>query len=325
MSSQSSSLSIIDVSYAYGENQALDDVSFEIPNGSLFGILGPNGSGKTTLFRMITTLLRPDSGRVELGGMDVASNAAAVRERIGSVFQQPALDEELTIRENIRTAASLYGLKKADGLRRLEALSRAFDIDDRLGDRVSTLSGGLKRRADLIRGLIHSPDLLLLDEPTSALDPMARRMFWDHLSALRRAEGTTMVAATHLMDEAERCDLLAILDRGRLVDVGSPAKLVEGLGGASIWLETADPVEVAAAVTTRFGWTANVVGRSVQVRHSDPYTALAPLHDSLGRAIHSATIRKPSLEDVFILRTGRRLDAESADAAAPRSLNVQNA
>lgn len=301
-------LAVKNVSFAYGETLALRDVSFDVAPGTLFGVLGPNGSGKTTLFRIISTLLRPDRGTVVVGGRDVVADAASVRAAIGSVFQQPALDEELTVRENIRTAAALYGLRRADANRRIDLLSRNFDLTPRLDDRIGVLSGGLKRRADLIRGLVHSPDLLLLDEPTSALDPVARRSFWDYLSALRRTEGTTMIAATHLMDEAERCDMLAILDRGRLVGIGSPVELVERLGGEAIWIESERPEDAARAVEDRFGWSARVIGRTVQIRHRDPYAALAPLHDSLGSMIHSATIRRPSLEDVFVSLTGRRIE-----------------
>jgi ABC-2 type transport system ATP-binding protein len=316
MNDTKNAIRIADVSFSYGDTRALQGVSFDVPSGVLFGVLGPNGSGKTTLFRMISTLLRPASGRVELGGKDVVQHPAAVRGLIGTVFQQPALDEELTVRENVRTAASLYGMRRADTAERIRNLAQGFDLEARLDDRVSTLSGGLKRRADLIRGLVHRPEVLLLDEPTSALDPVARRAFWDHLGAVRRDEGTTMIAATHLMDEAERCDVLAILDLGKLVALDSPARLIDRLGGESMWIESSDPKSVMEAVATRFGWTCRLVGRTVQIVHDDPYDALGPLHDSLGSIIAAAMIRRPTLEDVFIELTGRRFAASEPIAVS---------
>jgi ABC-2 type transport system ATP-binding protein len=321
MENRGPAIRIDGVSFSYGESPALRDVSFDIPQGVLFGVLGPNGSGKTTLFRLISTLLRPDVGHVAVGGLDVVERSAAIRNRLGAVFQQPALDDELSILENVRTAAALYGMRRKDVRGRVAALAESFDLTARLDDRVGTLSGGLKRRADLIRGLIHSPDVLLLDEPTSALDPVARRAFWDHLARLRRSEGTTMIAATHLMDEAERCDVLAVLDLGRLVALDTPDELLRRLGGESIWLECADGTAVMNAIRARFGWDCRLVGRTVQIPHDDPYAVISALHESLGRMIDAATIRRPSLEDVFIELTGRRLqqDASSLEAVAEHS------
>lgn len=300
------------VSHSYGRHVALRDVSLRVEPGILFGLLGPNGGGKTTLFRILSTLLRPSGGSAFVFGHNVATDPAEIRRRIGMVFQSPALDEELTIRENAATSAALYGLKGEALAKRVDRLARSFHIHDRAGHRVKTLSGGLKRRADLLRGLLHRPDLLLLDEPTNGLDPGARRAFWDTLAALRRTEGTTMIAATHLMEEAERCDQVAIINNGALIAFGTPAELHATLGSSSVWLEAADPVGLADVIQSRFGFNARIVGGSVQIEHEDPYAVLPRLHDAFGSAIDAATVRRPTLEDVFLHLTGRRIDDEEA-------------
>lgn len=310
-------LEIDAVSHRYGSRPALRDVSLRVEPGTLLGLLGPNGGGKTTLFRIISTLLRPTSGRASIFGSDTRTDADAVRRRIGMVFQSPALDDELTIRENAFTSAALYGLKGDALVRRFEALAEAFDVADRSEQRVKTLSGGLKRRADLLRGLLHRPDLLLLDEPTVGLDPGARRAFWEILARLKKSEGMTMVAATHLMEEAERCDRVAIIDGGRLIATGTPEELRARLGGTSIWLETGDASALHDQIQAHFGLEGRIVGRTLQLEHDDVYELLPSLHESLGDRIEAATIRRPTLEDVFLFLTGRRIDTEAEEGAVP--------
>ena len=300
-------LNIRSVSHRYGDRPALRDVSLEVPPGILLGVLGPNGGGKTTLFRIISTLLIPTEGRVSVFGSDPVASPNAVRRRIGMVFQNPALDAELTIRENAATNAALYGIGGRKMRDRVEALAADFRLTERLDDRVSTLSGGLQRRADLLRGLLHQPELLLLDEPTTGLDPAARRIFWDLLSDLKDEYGTTMIAATHLMEEAEQCDRVAVIDEGRIIAEGRPAELRARLGDESLWLETSDAAALADAVADRFGFETRIVGHAVQVVHGAPYDIVLSLHESFGGWIESATIRRPTLEDVFLHLTGRRI------------------
>ncbi|PSQ82940.1 MAG: ABC transporter ATP-binding protein, partial [Bacteroidetes bacterium QS_1_65_9] len=218
-------LDIDGVTHRYGKHVALRDVSLRVSPGALFGLIGPNGSGKTTLFRILMTLLPPSEGAACVWNHDVARHPAAVRERIGCVFQHPALDDALTVRENLHFHGSLYGLRGERLRERIRKLLSIFELRDRAGDAVSTLSGGLRRRADLARGLLHRPPVLLLDEPTVGLDPAARRTFWRALERLRRDDDVTLVVATHLMNEAERCDEVAILSEGRCVANGSPACL----------------------------------------------------------------------------------------------------
>ncbi|HLT47564.1 MAG TPA: ABC transporter ATP-binding protein, partial [Rubricoccaceae bacterium] len=229
------------VTHRYGAHVALREVTFSVAPGERFALLGPNGGGKTTLFRLAATLMRPSEGRVTVFGHDTAGAPAAVRRRLGVIFQQPALDRELTVRESLRAHAALVGVPRAEvGARAAEVLAR-FGLDEHAGRRVKALSGGLARRTDLARGLLHRPALLLLDEPTTGLDPAARRDLWDALDALLRRDGTTQVVATHLMDEAERCDRVGILDRGRLVALDTPDALKSRLGAETLWLDTPDP------------------------------------------------------------------------------------
>lgn len=315
------------LTHRYGTHVALREVSFAVTPGTLFGLLGPNGSGKTTLFRILSTLMAPTMGAARVFGADPAQAPAAVRERLGMVFQEPALDEALTVRENLRVHAALYGLRRADADARIHALLDGFGMADRAGARVKTLSGGLRRRADLARGLLHRPALLLLDEPTTGLDPSARHAFWHALERLRRTEGTTLLVATHLMEEAERCDALAILDRGQLVAEGTPAALKGALGGETLWLETPAPEALADRIAAQFGVATRVIGGAVQVSHPEAHTLLASLYEAFGAQIDSATVRRPTLEDVFMARTGRHPDAAAlsngeAGAKAAASLSA---
>jgi ABC-2 type transport system ATP-binding protein len=288
---------------------AVREVTVRIEQGAFFALLGPNGGGKTTLFRVLSTLLRPSSGTAEVFGRDVTADAPGVRRRLGIVFQQTALDDELTVAENLRTHGALYGLSGRVLEERMTYLLDVFGLSDRATARVSTLSGGLQRRADLARGLLHSPDLLLLDEPTTGLDPVARRGFWQALSRLRRAEGTTVLLATHLLEEAEECDVVAIIDRGSIVVTGSPAGLKGALGGETLWLEAPEATRsLADKIAARFDVSVTLAGTMLQISHPEPHTLLPMLYNEFGSRIVSATIRRPTLDDVFILHAGHRID-----------------
>jgi ABC-2 type transport system ATP-binding protein len=298
------------VTHRYGTHVALRDVSLQVAPGGLYGLLGPNGSGKTTLFRILSTLMPPSEGRAQVFGVDTTQDAEAVRQRLGVVFQDEALDDNLTVRENLRFQASLYGLHGAERHERIDALLARLDISDRADDAVSELSGGLRRRADLARGLLHRPDLLLLDEPTTGLDPAARRAFWTAIERLRDEEGTTLLLATHLMDEAERCDRVGILSDGALVIDGAPDALKADLGNETLWLESDDPMGLRDRIDAQFGEPTRLVGTMVQVAPPDPPAFLAALYEALGDRIRSATLRTPTLEDVFMVHAGVSPDAE---------------
>ncbi len=296
------------VTHRYGDHTALQDVDLSIEPGRLFGLLGPNGSGKTTLFRLLSTLMPPTRGRVRVFGTDPTADPDTVRQRIGFVFQTPALDENLTVRENLRVQGALYGWRGADLRDRIATLLADFDVADRADDRVDTLSGGLRRRVDLVRGLLHQPDLLLLDEPTTGLDPAARRTFWQAIERLRRTAGTTLLVATHLMEEAERCDAIAILDRGKVVADDTPAALKADLGTEALWLESNDAQQLRDHIQAQFGITARVIDSTVQLAPSNAPQLLPSIYAAFEDQIESATVRAPTLEDVFMVHTGHRAD-----------------
>jgi ABC-2 type transport system ATP-binding protein len=300
------------LSHRYGSHEALRDLTLQIDDGALYGLLGPNGSGKTTLFRILSTLMPPSEGQARVFGLSTSGEPEAVRARLGSVFQDYALDENLSVRENLRFQGALYGLRGAALQNRIDHLLGLFDVADRAGDRVDTLSGGLQRRVDLARGLLHRPELLLLDEPTTGLDPMARRTFWQAIRRLRDDEGTTLLVATHLMEEAERCDRVAILSDGALVADGTPGDLKRDLGGEMLWIESDDPHTLRDHIDTQFGVQADLVGESLQITHPDAPQLLTSLYDALGDHIRSATVRQPTLEDVFVVRAGVQPDDQPA-------------
>ena len=228
---ETAAISVSDLSFRYGDRTALDAVGFNVSPGSIFGFLGPNGGGKTTLFSILSTVLPLQSGNVTALGHDLQKDSAAYREQIGVTFQAPGLDRRLTVLENLIHQGHLYGLR-GDHLRHtIEELTEQFGVADRQSDIVDTLSGGLKRRVELAKCLIHRPSLLLLDEPSTGLDPGARHDLWASLERLRSEQGVTVVVTTHLMEEAERCDELALLHRGQIVAQGSPSELRSRIPG----------------------------------------------------------------------------------------------
>jgi len=313
-----SAIELRHLGHRYGEKRALQDVSFSIPYGSLFGLLGPNGGGKTTLFRILSTLIIPESGSTHVCGFDTAVHPAEVRRHLGVVFQQPALDDELTVSENLRVHGALYGIDSKTIRHRIEDLLERFGLTDRADDRVKTLSGGLARRADLARGLLHTPRVLLLDEPTTGLDPAARHAFWDAIGRLRKEEKTTIVVATHLLNEAATCNQVAILDRGHIVALGNPDDLKGEIGEQTLWLEAESAEDLCERITARFGCEARVLGDMVQVMDSNAYTLLPGFYEAFGSRIRSATVRKPTLEDVFMVRAGHSMPSvEASEAIAP--------
>jgi len=303
-----------DLRRTFGERKALDGVSLEVRSGSLFGLLGPNGSGKTTLFHVLATLLPPTSGRAVVLGHDVASAPGAGRAAIGVVFQAPSLDRFLSVRANLRHQGHLYGLRGARLRDRIATCLHLVSLGDRADEDVSRLSGGMKRRVELAKGLLHEPGLLLLDEPSTGLDPAARRDLWDHLAALRD-RGVSSVVTTHLLEEAERCDRIAILDRGRVVAEGTPEQLRAGVPGEVV---TAVPRAASRLDTLRksvedcFKVSARSVGGAVRVETKDGAALAHDLLRGFGRDVATVTVGKPTLEDVFLRVTGRRLDDEGA-------------
>ncbi len=287
--------------------KALDGLSFQVAAGEIFGFLGPNGGGKTTLFRILATLARPQGGTVRVFGTDLASQAPAVRRRLGVVFQNPSLDIHLTVRENLVHQGHLYGLGGRDLAGRIDAALERFGLSDRGSQRALELSGGLRRRVEIAKALLHGPRLLLLDEPSTGLDPGARRDLWSTLEDLRR-EGVTVLLTTHFMEEGDRCDRLALIDRGILVGEGSPAAMKEEIGGDVITLSAPDLEALSRDLGTRFPDLApEIRDGAVRLERERGHELVARLIEALPGRVDSVTVARPTLEDVFLHRTGRRL------------------
>jgi ABC-2 type transport system ATP-binding protein len=312
---QAAAVSVAQVSHRYGERQALADLSLEIAQGEIFAFLGPNGGGKTTLFRLLSTLIPLQAGEVHLLGFDLRSETQAIRERIGVVFQAPSLDKKLTVAENLRHQGHLYGLAGNDLRQRQAEMLARVGLSARAGERVETLSGGLRRRVELAKGMLHRPRLLLLDEPSTGLDPGARSDLWNYLRQVRQEQGVTVVLTTHLLEEAERADRIAILSEGKLVALDAPDALRATVGGDSITIRTAHPDRLAAAIRERFSCPVSVVESSVRLEQPEGHQWIARLVEAFPGDIETLTLGKPTLEDVFIARTGHRFWREPEEAA----------
>lgn len=308
-------IAITGLSHRYGDRQALRDVDLEVRRGEIFGLLGPNGGGKTTLFRVLSTLTRPQAGTVTIFGEDLGRAPQRVRRRLGVVFQHPALDPKLTVLENLHCHAALYGLAGDAFRSRAAVVLERLGLGERARDRVETLSGGLARRVELAKGLLSTPELLLLDEPSTGLDPGARRDFFDHLLQLRDTEGVTVLLTTHAMEEAERCDRIGFVHRGSLVAVGTPAELKAEIGGDVVVIDSADPERLRSLVRERFGCDTRVVDGVLRVELPRGHEFVRDVVEAFAADIRSVTFGKPTLEDVFVHLTGQRF---SDDGAAGR-------
>jgi ABC-2 type transport system ATP-binding protein len=299
-------IEISDLRHRYGQREALRGVTLTIERGEIFALLGPNGGGKTTLFKILCTLMRADQGDVRVLGHDLRREAERVRPRIGVVFQHPGLDPKLTVGENLVHHGHLYGLGGARLRERVTAVLADLDLEERAADLVETLSGGLARRAELARGLLHSPELLLLDEPSTGLDPGARRDFAQLLRTLRDRDGVTVVLTTHHMEEAERADRVAVLHEGSLVAIGTPDDLKRSVGGDVVVIEAEAPQDLREKVRARFGLDAQLVDGTLRLERSRGHELLRDVVDAFPGEVRSVTFGRPTLEDVFVHVTGRR-------------------
>ena len=299
------------LTFRYGDRKALDGISFSLGQRRILGLLGPNGSGKTTLFRILCTLLQPQGGQVRLAGLDPVTDPAGVRRRMGVVFQTNSLDQELTVAENLVCQGRLHGLRGARLKTRIDELLERFDLGGRRNSRVRTLSGGMRRRTELAKGLLHRPRILLLDEPTAGLDPHIRQEFWEHLTDLRDSAGITILFTTHLMEEAEVCDRLVILDQGRVVTEGSPVELKDRIGGDVIVVHSRDPNGLKTRIQARFPGPASVVNGAVRMEQRRGHELIRDLVEEFSGEIQAVSLGKPTLEDVFIRETGREFQASA--------------
>ncbi|MGH9504183.1 MAG: ATP-binding cassette domain-containing protein [Terriglobales bacterium] len=306
-------ISVQDLVHRYEGRSALNGVSFDVSHAELFGLLGPNGSGKTTMFRILSTLMVPSGGRAVIMGFDAAKEPTKLRRQIGVVFQAQSIDVKLTAAENLWHQGHLYGLRGAALKARIAEMLGRVGLSDRAREKAETFSGGMQRRLELAKGLLHHPAVLLLDEPTTGLDPGARRDLWQYLQILRDEEKVTVIVTTHLMEEAERCNRLAILNEGKLVALGTPGELKREIGGDVILLDTKDPESLTARIRARFDVDAQVLAGQVRLERENGHRFITDVVEAFPGEIESISVSKPSLEDVFIHRTGHRFWTEDAE------------
>jgi ABC-2 type transport system ATP-binding protein len=303
------------VGFSYGERRALDGVSFAIASREMFGLLGPNGGGKTTLFKLLATLVPLQTGEVQVLGCDLRRDTIALRRRLGVVFQHPSVDGKLTVAENLTHHGRLYGLRGAHLRERVAAMLERVGLAARSGDLVETLSGGLRRRVELAKALLHEPELLILDEPSTGLDPAARREFMNYLADLREHGGITVVLTTHHMEEAERCDRIGVLDQGRLVALAEPGVIKSQVGGDVVVIHAADPERLRDRIEQRMRVKATLVDGLLRVERPRGHEFVRDVVEAFGAEIESVTFGKPTLEDAFTHLTGRRFEWSAGERA----------
>lgn len=301
--------------YDYPGRTVLDVAELSVPAGCIYGFLGPNGSGKTTLFSILATLKQPSRGSVRVNGFDPATQPANVRRSIGVAFQHPAVDKQLTCYENLLHHGRLYGMATSAIRSRAGEVLGQFDLADRRNERAGTLSGGLLRRLELAKALLHSPPVLLLDEPATGLDPAARFRLWEDLKALQATSRVTVVLTTHLMDEADRCNRLAILHEGRVVSEGAPDELKSAIGTEIIQIEASETTDLARAIHDRLGIMPRSSLGTLRLERPDAHKLVPELVEAFGDSIRSIQVSKPSLEDVFLRATGSEFREASQTTA----------
>ncbi len=302
------------IEFSYAKRKALHGVSFCVEEGQTTALLGPNGGGKTTIFKILSTLMRPESGTVRIAGHDLVSDPLEVRRSIGVVFQGSSLDAELTTYENLVHQGHLYGLRGHELRNRIDYLFDRFGLSDRRDELAKSLSGGLRRRIELAKALLHLPKIVLLDEPTNGLDPKVRAEFWSYLFDLKERDGLTILLTTHSLQEAERCDHLIILSEGVVVASGSPENLKDRIGGEVIVVRCADPKELAERIRGQFDFEPSVVDGVLRIERGDAHRFVGELMERFAGDIQSLTVSKPTLEDVFIKETGHRFEDDEDSA-----------
>lgn len=292
---------------------ALRNLTIGIEEGDFFCLLGPNGSGKSTLFRILSTLLQPTEGSVTIFNTPLKDHADEIRTSIGVVFQHPSLDKKLTVRENLLHQGHLYNLRGPYLRSRIGETLDEVGASDRADELVEHLSGGLQRRVEIAKALLHRPRLLILDEPSTGLDPGARRDFGGLLQQLQSDNGVTILLTTHILEEAEKCDRIAILDQGSLVALGTPAELVGEVGGDVITVTTADPAGLGEDLRCKMGLQSRIVGETIHIECTSGHEFIPRLFDAFPGRIDAIRLSKPSLEDVFIHKTGHRFWQDRAE------------
>jgi ABC-2 type transport system ATP-binding protein len=312
------------LSKRYGDLEAVRGIDFQVSTNETFGFLGPNGAGKTTTISMLCTLVAPTGGRALVGGYDVVGERDEVRRNIGLVFQDTTLDGYLTAEQNLRLHAELYGMPRETVEPRMRQVMEMVQLWDRRGHLVNTFSGGMKRRLEIARGLLHSPRVLFLDEPTVGLDPQTRSLLWSHVKQINETEKTTVFLTTHYMDEAEYCDRIAIMDQGKIVALDTPQALKESVGADRVQIQTGDDPAAIEALQQRFGIEARMAEGAVTFRVPSGQEFVPRLFDEWDPAhpaIKSVSVSRPSLDDVFMSYTGTTIrDAEASGSDHNRNI-----
>jgi len=296
----------------YGQVEAVRGIDLEVRHGEIFGFLGPNGAGKSTTISILCTLLTPSAGTAKVAGIDVVQDPARVRQRIGLVFQDPSLDDVLTGRENLEFHAWIYSVPASERGKRIDEMLALLQLTDRAGSQVRTYSGGMKRRLEIARGMLHQPEILFLDEPTLGLDPQTRQSIWTHLNELRDRKGITIFMTTHYMDEAEFCDRIAIIDRGKIVALGTPDELKAMVGGDVVTITSSKSDDAAAEIEKLLGVTPVRDNGSLRMEVPDAKVFVPRLVRELTAPVDTVTLRRPSLDDVFLKLTGHAIRDEEA-------------
>lgn len=309
-----SMITVYNLSHQYDGNPVVHNVSFAVEKGEIFGLLGPNGAGKSTIVNILITLLKNKAGTVLIDGLDLKEKQDLIRRRLGVIFQDPSLDERLTAYENLYFHARLYHVPRRRMKERIEEVLHRVDLCARRHDPVSKFSGGMKRRLEIARGILHEPAILFLDEPTRGLDPQNRRRIWDDINELRQRDKLTVFLTTHSMAEAETCDRIAIVDRGRMIASDTPAHLKKRVGGDLIVLRTDDNVGVRRVIQEGFQVEVLLEQDALKIAGADSAAFLPRLFDACSAKIIAVDVKKPTLEDVFIKLTGREIRDTEAGA-----------
>jgi ABC-2 type transport system ATP-binding protein len=316
------SLEVSGLGKRYGEVEAVKEVSFTVGRGEIFALLGPNGAGKSTTIKMLCTLALPTSGSARVDGFDVRRQPKAVRRHIGLVFQEQTLDDQLTAEENLRFHAVLYRVPRDEVESRLDRVLALVALSERRKDLVSTFSGGMARRLEIARGMLHTPAVLFLDEPTVGLDPQTRALMWEDVTRLRAEEGVTILLTTHYMDEAEYADRIAIIDHGSIVALDTPEALKRQVGADTVELTTADN-PLAASRLSQAGYRTGAGAGSVIVFTPDGEAQVARLIGIAGVPISNVHVHRPTLDDVFLHFTGRQIRDDHGERVMPMRMRAR--
>ena len=310
-------IEVIDLKKSYDGKEAVRGVSFSVKEGETFGFLGPNGAGKTTTINILCTLLGPTSGSALVAGIDAMKDPHGVRSNIGLVFQEVTLDNELTAYENLKFHCYMYGMERRLTEERIAEMLAVVGLTDKASERVKTFSGGMKRRLEIVRGLLHRPRVLFLDEPTLGLDPQTRSRVWDYIAELKRTEGNTVFMTTHYMDEAEACDRIAIIDDGLIIALDTPEALKSSLRGDTVYLSTDDDLLAEREIRERFGLEVKKIEKGLSLIVEGGESFIPELFSALTVGIRSVNLKRPSLDDVFLHLTGKEIRDENAAPKRP--------